>query len=177
MRRTRMIGDFVQDLRYAGRMMRRAQGFTTVAVLSLGLAIGSNTAVFSAIDGLMPRALPVPHPEQLVYFREHYPPDRTTDEFPYSQFERLKEGLWLVLAGVALGLPATVVTARVVSSRLFGVGATDPLTFAVASTLMIAVAALAGFPGASRGEGRSDGGPAVRMTGSLDWGLGIGVAD
>jgi macrolide transport system ATP-binding/permease protein len=57
----------------------------------------------------------------------------------------LKESLMLALAGIVIGAPATIAITRLISSRLFGVSAADPLTIAVASLLMIAVAALAAF--------------------------------
>ena len=54
------------DLRYGFRTLRTTPGFTLVAVLSLGLGIGANTAIFSLIDAVMLRSLPVRHPEELV---------------------------------------------------------------------------------------------------------------
>ncbi|HYL78855.1 MAG TPA: ABC transporter permease [Bryobacteraceae bacterium] len=59
---------FLNDLRYALRLMRRNPGFTAVAVLSLALGIGANTAIYSLFYTIMLRQLPVAHPEQLVEF-------------------------------------------------------------------------------------------------------------
>jgi putative ABC transport system permease protein len=56
-----------------------------------------------------------------------------------------KEGLWLLLGGIALGVPASLAVTRLIASRLFGVSPTDPLTIITAIALLLAVAALAAF--------------------------------
>ena len=61
-----VLATLTQDLRYTLPMMRRAPGFTAIALLSLGLGIGANTAIFSLIHTLMLRLLPVRDPQQLV---------------------------------------------------------------------------------------------------------------
>jgi putative ABC transport system permease protein len=60
------LQSMVADIKYAARALRANPGFTLVAVLSLGLGIGANTAIFSLIDAVMLRSLPVSHPEELV---------------------------------------------------------------------------------------------------------------
>ena len=61
-----MLEALWQDLRYAARALRHGPGFAAAAILSLALGIGANTAIFSLIDAVMLKSLPVSHPEELV---------------------------------------------------------------------------------------------------------------
>ena len=97
----------LQDLRYALRMMAGQPLFTAMAALSLALGIGANTAIYSFMDAILLRALPVANPESLVVLNWHskdHPPvahslngstfkdpkgGLTSGNFPYSAYELL----------------------------------------------------------------------------------------
>lgn len=91
------IERLAQDLRYAGRLLRKSPGFTVVAILSMALGIGANTAIFSLMDAIMLRSLPVRSPNELVVIGD---PTRVgslsegsgrTDIFSYPFYEHFRE--------------------------------------------------------------------------------------
>src|SRR5712691_3636097 len=120
------LDDARRDLQYAARTLRRTPGFTAVAVLTLALGIGANVTIFTLLDAVVLKPLPVPAARELVAFYENGPegaPDPTGGSgrylrFSYPRFE------WLQ---AALGSQGTM--AAVTRSSLFTVrlpGATTP---------------------------------------------------
>ncbi len=81
----------LQDLRYGVRMLLKKPGFTLIAVLTLALGIGANTAIFSLVDAFVLRLLPVKDPQQLVFVRATLPNGRTRGSFSYPTFEQFRD--------------------------------------------------------------------------------------
>jgi predicted permease len=92
------MGNFTQDLKYAFRTLGKNPGFTIVAIITLALGIGANTAIFSLTDQVLLRLLPVEHPQELVVLRSPGPsPGRNWNDgpggtsFSYSAYKDLRD--------------------------------------------------------------------------------------
>src|SRR5262245_57734372 len=80
-----------QDLRYGARMLMKEPGFTLIAVLTLGLGIGANTAIFSIVNGLLLNPLPYRNAERLAIIWTHSPGANVAQDWPSpGQFSALK---------------------------------------------------------------------------------------
>jgi predicted permease len=93
----RPLEDFLSDLRLAVRALRKSPGFSLVAILSLALGIGANTAIFGIVNALLIRGLPFEAPEELVnLYRDRA--QGSFDPMSYPDFLYIQEGTWEVFA-------------------------------------------------------------------------------
>jgi len=131
----RWLEELLQDLRYGARMLRKTPGFTLVAVLTLALGIGANTALFSVVNAVLLTPLPYPHPEQLVTIHESKPNfDRGSISYPnFRDWQRnnhtfasmaIARGYGFSLTGLG---DAEQVRARFISSDFFPLLGINPV--------------------------------------------------
>src|SRR5437899_12638724 len=85
----RLFETIRQDARHAIRLLLQNRGFATVAILSLALGIGANTAIFTLIDTVLLRSLPVHDPERLVVFATN--PDKPSVGNNYPAYEYIRD--------------------------------------------------------------------------------------
>jgi predicted permease len=117
---------FLRDVRYAVRRLRQSPGFTLVAVLSLALGIGANTAIFSLVNATLIRSLPVRASESLVYIHGASP----SDVFSYPDFDEIRRhnttfdgvvGWGGVSVSMGGGEDVSVVAGAIVTGNFFDV--------------------------------------------------------
>lgn len=87
------MNTLIQDLRYGFRMLLKQKGLTAVALLSLALGIGANTALFSVVDAMLLKMLPVKDPEQLVLFKSVAPREFSVGSYNGSSNRDEQTGL------------------------------------------------------------------------------------
>jgi predicted permease len=90
MRRVNYIEDFLQDVGYGVRQLRRSPGFAAVAVITLALGIGANTAIFSLLDVALLRMLPLREPQRLVFLHCSDERGNAINAFSYPQFAYMR---------------------------------------------------------------------------------------
>src|SRR6266700_6893399 len=121
------MSGFLQDLRYALRQMRKSPGFFSVIVLTLGLGIGANTAIFSMVDWLVLRSLPIRDPREMHFLAFSRPDENSEIEFSYPEFTEIKKQTTDVFSGVTPFIFGGLAGAQNSQSGLTADGITKPV--------------------------------------------------
>jgi predicted permease len=101
------LDDLRRDLRYAVRSLAKHRGFTLTALLTLALGVGANTAVFSVLNSIVLRPLPVERPEELVQPLSKFPGDPRLNSYSWKHYEQFRDGNH-VFSDLAAVAPARV---------------------------------------------------------------------
>src|SRR5207244_3289632 len=122
------MNGLIQDLRYAARQLRKSPGFTTVAVLTLALGIGANTGMFTLVNAVLLKSLPVRHPEQLYLVTQNeWQPANSRFSYPTFRDARavmprgseLAAASWPARFYASFGGQPEMVTGQLVSGNYF----------------------------------------------------------
>src|SRR5262249_37739373 len=125
----------LQDLRYGARMLLKKPGFTLIAVITLGLGIGANTAIFSIVNAVLLRPFPYQAPERLVILQEHYGVGGFSPSYPNFADWRVQNTLFDSMVAVrgnesfnftGAGEPERL-QGRLVSAEFFSTLGVEPL--------------------------------------------------
>jgi predicted permease len=115
-----MMPTFIQDLRYAIRMLAKSPSTTIVAVLALALGVGANTAIFSGVSAFIFRPLPVPEPDQLIRPFETADNGGLTDSFSYPDFADYRDQNTVFEGLVAEDLAQAAISAQNQNDVIWG---------------------------------------------------------
>jgi len=122
------MGHLLQDLRYGVRMLLRKPGFTLIAVATLALGIGANTAIFSVVNAVLLRPFPYPHAERLVTMRSNQSlPDLVDIQAQSKSFEEAG-GVVMQAQDFTGGAEPVQVQAGLCTAGLFNVLGAQPIT-------------------------------------------------
>src|SRR5437762_2150114 len=107
------------DLRFAFRQLRKNPGFASVAVLTLALGIGANTAIFNLVNAVLLRPMAVQKPEEIVWISASKGPTGPPESSSYLDYLDLRDSSRDVLTGVAAvsGIPSAVYLTGATPSR------------------------------------------------------------
>jgi predicted permease len=126
-----------QDLRFAVRALRKSRTFTAVSVLTLALGIGANTAIFSMVDALVLRPLPVPNPEQILILGLQQGNGGVGSQFSVPEYRDIATqtsssfsgvfGYWFGIDGLSVGAGADRIATNYVTGNFFSTLGIKPL--------------------------------------------------
>ncbi len=100
-----LLDSFAQDIRFAFRMLRKSPGFTAVAVFTLALGIGANTAIFSLVDCLLLRPLPIHQPDKVAILFSTWKNTGTNTTFSYRDYVQIQKQASGIFTDISAGQP------------------------------------------------------------------------